>query len=29
MPTDPDALPDGWLRWVVEMDTRMTEACRS
>lgn len=28
MPTDYDALPDGWLRWVAEMDTRMTETCR-
>lgn len=28
MPTDISALPDGWLRWVAEMDTRMTGTCR-
>lgn len=28
MPRDPEALPDGWLRWVAEMDTRMTATCR-
>lgn len=27
MPADPEALPDGWLRWVAEMDTRMTATC--
>lgn len=28
MPTDPEALPDNWLKYIAESDTRMTAICR-
>lgn len=28
MPDDPEALPEGWLKWLSETDTRMTATCR-
>lgn len=28
MPGNPEILPDAWLKWIAEMDTRMTATCR-